>query len=164
MADVEWDNLDQVMAELEAEITDIVRGFTVEIYYHTLKMSPQYFGRYVSNWTYQIGSPDSWLNQEFDYEDEDSGYATIHKKGDWPAIESAVNHSKGRDSRFKLGDTVFISNNAGHANDIETGRINLRVVNQPGRPLTRAIDRATTWYGNDMKAKHALELRAMRIY
>ena len=42
MADVEWDNLDQVMAELEAESTDIVRGFTVEIYDHTLKMSPQY--------------------------------------------------------------------------------------------------------------------------
>ena len=46
-----WTGLDQAFAELEAEVTEVIRGITVEIFKHTLEMSPQYFGRYVSSWT-----------------------------------------------------------------------------------------------------------------
>ena len=169
MADSSWENLDAAFAELEAECANVVRGMTVEIFLHTLEYSPQFFGRYASSWSYKIGSPEFWSNPEFDYEAEDQGYAMIYKKGDTPALESAVRHNVGRDSSFKLGDTVYISNGVDHgqgsyAQSIEDGGIALRAVNQPGRPLGRAIDRAATWFANDVNVKHAAELKALKIY
>jgi len=170
MLDAKWENLDEAFAELEKECTEVVRGITVEIFLHTLQMSPQYFGRYASSWTYKVGSPElGWTNPEFVYYEEDQGYAPVYRKGDYPALASAIKHNAGRDSVFKLGDTVFISNSVDHgqgpyAAAIEDGTINLRAVNQPGRPLGRAIDRAGTWFAHDVNPKHAASLKAMRIY
>ena len=164
-----WEGLDEAFAELEAECANVIRGMTVEIFLHTLQYSPQYFGRYASSWTYKIGSPEFWTNPEFDYVAEDQGYAPIYRKGDYPALASAVKHNLGRDSGFRLGDTVYISNGVDHgegsyAGLIEDGQIKLRAVNQPGRPLGRALDRAATWFANDVNPKHAANLKAMRIY
>lgn len=168
--DAEWENLDEAFSTLEAECTDIVRGITVEVFWNTLKMSPQYFGRFASSWTYRIGSPEFRSSTDFDYESEDQGYAEIFRKGSVPAIESALKYNKGRDANFKLGDTVYISNGVNHgegsyAQGIEDGSIYLRPVNMPGRPLGRAIDIASSWYGNEVHESHVGPLkRIMRLY
>ena len=164
-----WENLDAAFAELEAECTDIVRGMTVEIFLHTLQYSPQAYGRFVSSWTYEIGRPKYWTNPQFDIDMEDSGQVALSRKGDPEAIFSAMLHNSGKDSGFRLGDTVYISNGVDHgqgsyAGLIEEGQINLRAVNMPGRPLGRAIDRAATWFANDVNPKHAANLKALRIY
>lgn len=164
-----WIGLDEAFAELEQECTEIVRGITVEIFNHTLHMSPQYFGRYVSSWTYKVGSPDFWTNPEFNYFIEDTGGIPIGRKGDPEAIFSAVLHNAGREREFKLGDTVYISNGVDHgegpyAEAIEDGTISLRDVNQPGRPLGRSIDRAGVWYATSVNPARVPALRAMRIY
>lgn len=163
-------SIDAAFDALEAECADIIRGMTVEIFLHTLQMSPQYFGRYASSWTYQVGKPElGWTNPEFVYEGEDQGYAMLHRKGDYPALASAIQHNTGRDNAFRLGETVYISNSADHgegpyAQGIENGTVKLRSVNQPGRPLGRAIDRAATWFATSVNPKHAAELKALRLY
>lgn len=163
-----WEGLDAAFAELEAEVTDIVRGMTVEIFNHTLEMSPQYFGRYVSSWTYQVGKPEFWSNPEFDYVIDDTGSIPIQRKGDPEAINSAKSHNAGRDRDFKLGSTVYIANGVDHgegpyAGLIEDGGITLRAVNQPGRPLGRSIDRAATWYAHDVNPKRVAQIKGNRL-
>ena len=165
----EWEGLDAAFKDLVNECSDVVRGLTVEIFQHTLQMSPQSFGRYVSSWTYKVGSPDFYSNQTFVYEAEDQGYAEIKRKGDPEAIFAAMAHNKGRDKAFKLGDTVYFANGVDHgegpyAQGIEDGTIKLRMVNLPGRPVTRAIDRAAAWFANDMNPSHAAKYKALRMY
>jgi len=165
----DWEGLDEAFAELESECADIVRGLTVEVFWNTLKMSPQYYGRYASSWTYQVGSPDFHSNPTFNTETRE-GFSVVKQKGDTAAISAALSYSSGRDKAFKLGDTVYIANGADHgegpyAADIEDGTIQLRHVNRPGRPLGRAIDIAESWYGNDMKPTHVGPLtQIMRLY
>ena len=164
-----WEGLDAAFAELEAECANVIRGMTVEIFQHTLQYSPQAYGRFVSSWTYNVGSADYWSNPEFDINMEDSGQVALFSKGDPEAIFSAVRHNAGRDTGFKLGDTVYIANGVdhgqgGYAAKIEDGQIALRSVNQPGRPLGRAIDRASSWFANDVNPTHAAKLKALRIY
>lgn len=165
----DWEGLDEAFAALEAELTDVVRGLTVEVFWHTLKMSPQFYGRYASSWTYQIGTPDFHNNTTFATETRE-GFSVIRQKGDSGPIGAALSYSRGRDSAFKLGDTVYISNGVDHgegpyAAGIEDGSIKLRSVNRPGMPLRRAIDMAGSWYGNEMKPTHVEPLkRVMRLY
>lgn len=163
-----WIDLDKAFAELEAECAEIVRGITVEIFRHTLEMSPQYFGRYVSSWTYRVGKPELWTNPEFDFVLEDAGGERIRRKGDTEAINAAKQHNAGREMEFKLGATVFISNGVDHgegpyADLIEQEPDWLRDVNKPGRPLGRSIDRAGLWYAHTVNPKRAPALRALRI-
>lgn len=167
--DASWDNLDDAFKGLIDECSEVVRGLTVEIFQHTLQMSPQYFGRYVSSWTYRVGSPEFHTNDAFNYDEESQGVVEIKRKGDPEAIFAAMAYNKGRDKAFKLGDTVYFANGVDHgegpyAQDIEDGAIKLRMVNLPGRPVTRAIDRAAAWFANDMNPNHAAKYRALRMY
>jgi len=163
-----WIGLDEAFAELEQECTEIVRGITVEIFNHTLHMSPQYFGRYVSSWTYKVGSPDLWMNPTFDFFIEDTGGERIKRKGDREAIDAAVQHNAGRELEFKLGSTVYISNGSDHGEGPYAALIEeepdwLRDVNKPGRPLGRSIDRAGTWYAHTVNPARVPALRGLRI-
>lgn len=165
----EWDNLDAAFAELEAECADTVRGMSVELFQTILNWSPQYFGRYVSSWTFRIGSPEFRTDDTFNYVAEDQGFAPVRRKGDSEAINVAKAYNIGRDKGFKLGNTIYISNGVDHgegpyAAGIEDGSIRLRPVNLPGAPATRALDRVQAWYGNDVGAAHAAKLKAMSIY
>jgi hypothetical protein len=163
-----WTGLDQAFAELEAEVTEIVRGITVEIFNHTLHMSPQRFGKYVSSWTYDVGAPRPWSNPQFDYITEDKGEVALKRKGDREAIDAAVAHNAGHEMQYKLGDVVYISNgvvgdDGNYAALIEEEPEWLRDVNKPGRPLGRSIDRAGVWYAHTVNPKRAPALRALRI-
>ena len=165
----EWDNLDAAFAELEAECADVVRGMSVDIFNTILDWSPQYFGRYVSSWTYSIGAPVFRTDDTYNYVEEDQGFAEIRRKGDSEPIATAKAFNRGRDKAFKLGDTIYIANGADHgegpyAAGIEDGSIRLRPVNLPGAPATRALDRAGAWYANDVNKTHAAKLKAMSIY
>ena len=91
-------------------------------------------------------------------------------KGNQPAISAAFQANAGDEMPFKLGDTVYIANGAEGLDGeygvlIEDGTMKLRYENRGGnRPLGRALDRASTWYGNWVNPKHAAKLKAMRIY
>ena len=160
-----WENLDAAFAELEAECANVIRGMTVEIFKYTLHLSPQSKGVFVSSWQYSLNRPIYWSNPEFANVEPET-----YMKGNLPAIEAALQANAGDDAPFKLGDTVYISNGAEGLDGeygilIEEGTMKLRYENRGGlRPLSRAVDRAATWFANDVNPKHAANLKAMRIY
>lgn len=165
MSESTWENLDEAFAELEAECANVIRGMTVEIFHYVLQQSPQSRGRYVSSWQYSLNRPVFWTNPEFA-----DNLPETYMKGNQPAIESALQANAGDDTPYKLGDTVYISNGAEGLEGeygylIEDGLINLRAENRGGiRPLGRAIDRAASWFANDVRPAHAAKLKATRIY
>lgn len=160
-----WEGLDAAFAELEAECANVVRGMTVEIFKTAVTWSPQSKGVFVSSWQYSLNRPVYWSNPF---------YADIPRetfvKGNQPAINEAFQINSDKDTPFKLGDTVYISNGAEGLDGeygilIEEGAMKLRYENRGGlRPLSRAVDRAASWFANDVNPTHAAKLKALRIY
>ena len=85
-------------------------------------------------------------------------------KGDPEAVMYAMLNNTGVPQGFKLGDTVYFTNSVDHAEDLEEGRITLRAVNMPGRPLHRTLDRVASWYGSDVNPSRAETLKKYRMY
>ncbi len=160
-----WEGLDAAFAELEAECANVIRGMTVEIFDYTLQLSPQSKGVFVSSWQYSLNRPVYWSNSEFAGVEPET-----YMKGNRPAIDAALQANAGDDTPFKLGDTVYISNGAEGLDGeygilIEDGAMKLRYENRGGlRPLSRAVDRAASWFANDVNPTHAAKLKALRIY
>jgi len=158
MAD-SWENLDLAFAELEAECTQIIRGFTVRIWSGVLSKTPQWAGRMVASYNYSLNSPD--------FSDRSDQVPTMeHPDHRWPvslmgrplwpghtnAIALANSANRGKDSGFRLGDTVYISNGVDHgegpySQDVEDEAIPLR---SPGQMARRTFDWAGINYAEGM--------------
>jgi hypothetical protein len=175
----EWENLDEAFESLVREVTDVVRGVTVEAWNLVLQQTPQFYGRAVASWTYSIGTPAFvdrsaaalMLEAHADTfrTDPDEGDVFMGKrKGDPAAIGIANFASAGHELPYRLGDTIFFGNGVDHgegsyANDLELPSIYLRPVNQPGRMVRRSFDRLAARYGNGITAQRAEVLKTMRI-
>lgn len=175
MADA-WVGLDAAFAELEAELTQVARGLTVRIFNGFLSKTPQYLGRMTASWTYSLDAPE--FVDRSDQVDPEAEKLASHRfddhgafQGLYPghplaiAIANAAN--AGRDTGFKLGMTVYISNGVNHgegaySQDIEDGNIVLRAENRPGAPVARTLDWASAYY-RDISPVKARTLKALRI-
>lgn len=172
-AEVEWgDDLDTAFDDLEADLSDVVRGLTVEIWNGILAKTPQFYGRMAASWTYSIGKPH--------YEDrsrlvlggkpEDFGRGPLQAlwRGHRDAIAVAHQHSAGADRAFRLGDEVWIANGVDHGEGpysaaIENGEVFLRMMNRPGTPVARTLDGVHARYNEGISLTKALRLKQLTI-
>lgn len=172
-----WENLDEAFAKLEFEVTDTVRGLTVELWNKVLKRTPQFYGRMVASWTYTLNPAEVYDRSDYvrvqehdantDYMDRFGSFAGF-MKGHPEAIAIANAESAQKDRAFKLGDTVWFTNGVDHgegpyAAKVEFGEIHLRAVNIPGNAVARTIDWAKTNFGDDMSPRVAARLRELTI-
>lgn len=179
--ETEWDNLDAAFEALEDECSAIVRGITVEAWNNVLKETPQFYGRLAASWTYSINAP-VFVDRSQSVKmslglDTPAAYATDPDEGDvftglWKGHPEAIGianmASFGKESTFRLGDTVYFSNGADHgegpyAADIEQGFIRLRPVNSPGKMASRAFDRAQARYGQSVSPRRVEYLKGLKI-
>lgn len=171
-----WRGLDAAFAELEAELTNVARGLTVRTFNSILSRTPQYLGRMAASWTYSIGHPE-YVNRS-DRVDPEAEKLASHRyrdlgsfkglyRGHPLAIAVANVANAGRDSAFRLGDVVYISNGVNHgegaySQDIEDGNITLRAENRPGAPVSRTLDFIGTFYRDTSPIK-ARALKSLHI-
>lgn len=158
---LEVKNQDEFTKQIEAwcesvtKLTeDVGRGLSVAAFKYALEISPQHSGDFVANWRYSVGSVDnSWDNvfnkqvpETNKYKKRITGFHGdfAFQQGDWPARNVALNFNRGRDSLFKLGTTVYISNASAHdepyAMKIELNQIRFRDRNpNGGAPIKQTI-------------------------
>lgn len=177
MDESSWDeSFDQAFNELELECEAIVRGLTVRIWDSILAKSPQYHGRFVASWSYQLDSPgptdrSGEVGMEpgvkaFDRYSVDDKFFGLYA-GHGAAINVANAASLGVDKAFRLGQTVYMTNGVDHGEgpysyDIEVGNIHLRAENLPGAPVSRTMDLVENSYAEISEIK-AQSLKAARI-
>lgn len=171
----DWEGLDEAFEALEAECEQIVRGLTVRIWNGILSKTPQYHGRMVASWSYSLNGPeyvDRSEQVEFmgprkielgNFEPSSALYKGHHK-----AINVANLANTGREMRFKLGDTVYISNGVDHGEGpyselVENGGVHLRAPNLPGAPVARTLDWVEANFGVDIKPYRAEALKGLKI-
>lgn len=174
-AEVSWDDLDGDFAKLEQEVTEIVRGFTVETFLGILAKTPQYYGRLAASWNYSLNQP-YYANRTAQVEagrgkeqDRVEGPVNLRWRGHPLAVQIAIQACAGKDEAFRLGQTVWIANGADHgegkySQDIEEASPTaLRAVNQPGRMVGRTLDRAAARYAEQIRPQRAAVLKTMTI-
>lgn len=173
-----WSGLDAAFAELEAECTDIIRGFTVRAFNSILSKTPQFQGRMAASWSYCLNHPHfddrsamvtldrtaTGVHTELGYYQE--GVQGLYR-GHPVAIAIANAANAGRDKAFKLGDIVYLTNGVNHgegsySDSVESGEITLRAENQPGAPVSRTIDYMGVYYQAISPVK-ARSLKALQI-
>lgn len=160
-----WIGLDRAIADLRRECEAVSRGLTVSVWKTVLRETPQYSGNMAASWTYSVGAP---LAENRFYSNLPPGgwkesEVTPFKKGDLPAINKANEASAGQEMKFKLGQKVYITNGAAHAEDVTTGFVDLRAVNWPGRPVDLAMSRVEGKYSTGVTRAAAAQLKALRI-
>lgn len=172
----DWEDFDKAFDELEEECTEIIRGLTVRLWNSILSKSPQYHGRFVASWSYQLNLPDPQDrsdsvdpegNKIASYFYDDMGAFQGLYRGHPIAIAVANQASNGRDKQFKLGDTVYFTNGVDHGEgpysvDIEVGNIQLRAENRPGAPVARTLDLVTASY-LDISYNQGAALKLLKI-
>lgn len=168
----DWDNLDAAFAHLEREVEDVVRGITVETWHGILNRTPQYLGRMVASYTYSLNAPvtvdRSHAIEVPDTEDHDELSSFVRSRGHVEAINTANLYNLGNDLRFRLGDTVWITNGVDHGEGaysaaVELGEVRLRPANLPGQPVARTLDSIVARYGANVSKHRARYLRTLQI-
>lgn len=171
MVEVDWIDLDGAFAALEGELTQVARGLSVRAWDSLLSRTPQAFGRMTASWNYSLGTPnftdrshEAWTANKGA---ADHGPTRGLYRGHPVAIAIANANNIGRDANFKLGDTVYFSNGVNHGEGpysqaIEDGQIQLRPINQPGRPAARTFDWLSQAYAN-VSAAQAKTLSTKRL-
>lgn len=175
--ELQWQNLDKAFAGLEEEVTDIVRGITVEAFQQILLRTPQYYGRMVVSYTYSIGRP-IFVDRSFVYgkfnsdgQWEPHSWAKVVFKGHLKAVKNGSFFNVGREMSFRLGDTVYISNGADHGEgqysaDVAqdpNGAPYLRAVNRPGNAATKALAFLNSKYSKNVSRYMARKLKTLQI-
>lgn len=172
--DLSWDNLDEAFASLEQEITDVVRGLSVVLFQQVVLRTPQYLGRMAASYTYSLNAP-VYVDRSFLFGDEIEGQfqskpwiTKPSSKGGVKAVNLASLYNQGKPDRFKLGDTVYISNGVDHGEGaysgaVESGEVKLRAVNRPGNAVHRSLTYINALYGKNVSYAAALKLRAAQI-
>lgn len=169
MSEMRWENLDAVFAELEREVTAVVRGITVEVWDGVLKKTPQFYGRLAASWDYTVGSP-QFVDRSDEVKDAGLGEGPRQAfyRGHPAAIAVANAANFGQERFFKLGDTVYISNGADHGEGAYAGWAEdagslLRLFNRPGKAVGRSIDAAAKKYAQGVSKKDAARLANLSI-
>jgi len=167
----QWQGLDEAFAALEAECTAIVRGVTVSAWKAVLQATPQFAGGMAASWTYSIGTPvfEDRSHLVPTRAGQDALQFVPYQRGSTPAIAVANSASAGNDARFKLGDRVYFANGADHgegpySQDVEDGKVELRAVNLPDRPVGRTLDEIESRYGLGISRRAAGQLKNLRIF
>lgn len=161
-----FDQIDKWIDDAEAVTTRFCRGMSVSIFEQVLANSVQYSGDFAANWKYSLNNIDSSFKKDAvpEFRNPEFTVTWMHGTKDakvpfWQmftpmddrggdqlfyAVRYALRANRGRDNNFKLGDTIYISNNSEHdesyAAGIEEGSIKLRTADSK-RPLGRAIDK-----------------------
>jgi hypothetical protein len=191
--DLEWEgnSFEDAFDELEADVTNIVRGLSVDMWHGIVNRTPQSRGRMVVSWSYSLNTPKFedrskqappyemkmvrvWSREEGRFKFLDEAYdgvnylASAFQKGSEPAIRIVNAINAGADELFKLGDEVFISNGVDHGEGaysgaVEYGEIKLRSVNMPGNAVARTLAQITSSYGEDVPDSAGLRLRGRKI-
>lgn len=164
--DLEWENLDKAFRELELECQSVIRGMSVEFWYRILNQTPQYYGRMVASYSYSLGVP-KFVDRSGQVYSEDV-VTRLRYKGHLDAIRVADASSAGREKRFQLGSTIYISNGVEHgegaySDAVESAGVSLRAVNRPGFMVKRAVDYMVARYGRSVKADRAQYLKTLFI-
>jgi hypothetical protein len=145
--------LDKQLEQWEEAVYELVRqvaiGYTVELYKAVLSNSAQYSGDYCANWNLSFGDPDFTVKTNI-FSNRDSGSITelvqngTKVQGHNEAISYGMRKLKSVKGRFKLGETIFISNASYHeepyAAKIEGNLIKFRPGNY-GNTVGRSLDR-----------------------
>lgn len=171
--ELDWDNFDEAFDSLEAELTSIVRGISVEVWNLILVRTPQFEGRMVASYTYSLNKP-VFIDRSMEISPVDdegnaaADYRNAFRAGSTTAINLANLENLGAEGKFRLGDTVFISNGVDHGEGpysqaIEDGDITLRSVNRPGRPARRALDSIVARYGVEVAPSRVTYLKNLSI-
>ncbi len=163
-------SFDKAFDELEKELEDVVRGLTVEVWNSILYRTPQFFGRMAASWSYSLDYPAFWDRSNMVAVGDTEEPGAVKSRGHLEAIAVARASSAGIDTRFRLGDEVFIANGVDHGEGpysgaIEAGDVMLRPINRPGRPVTRTMDFIQSRYGNDsgISANAAIRLKGLKL-
>ncbi len=165
-------DLDAWFASVEKDAVTISKSYADKTYSILLGRSAQFSGDFVANWNISIGTKDlsfkrftatrndgTKRGRSFDVNDAN------YKMGDKPAMTEAKSRNAGRLAGFKLGDTIYFTNDSHHpmgkhltkqdhyASKIEQNNINWRPGNvNAGRPVAKTA----LW----MQAKYSVLDRA----
>lgn len=175
MADGDWEGLDAAFDELEAELVQVVRGMSVELWNGVLAKTPQFHGRMAASWSYSIDTPHYVdRSDELDFvgprrvQIGNFEPTTGLYRGHPEAIAVANMANAGRDAGFRLGQTIWLANGVDHGEGpysqaVEDGTVRLRAVNRPGAPVERSADQLVSRYGEDVSAAQAQRLKLLKI-
>lgn len=163
---VVFEGLDEALEALEERVTGVARGLTVSLWDGVIRRTPQYEGRLVASWTYNLNSPICVDRSHLVPKLPNSG---PFRAGDAPAIAVANRFSAGKEQNFTLGDTVYICNGANHgegpyAGPVETGQVRLRFENLWGHPaVKRTLDLMNARYAGGVPYAAGSQLLRLRI-
>lgn len=124
--------VDRWMQKARQEAQETAKGLTVTLLTRLVQNSPQWTGDFASNWRYSIGTPDLTYDSG-DVAPNGAEGSEPWKQFSRPAIQLGLAKNRGKDYKFKLGDTVYVSNSSTHdttyAKGVYDGTIKLRDVN-----------------------------------
>ena len=155
--------LREIKVELNAEVTDIYRGFVAVAYDSVLEETPQWTGHAAAQWNIGIEHIDMSTSNLYAEEnlavskhiragvpmDDDSGdfLSSAKAAGDPAAIEEAKHRQGSNLEEILLTDVIYISNNVenmlneAYASKLEENPNNyLREVNEPGHMIARTVE------------------------
>lgn len=141
-------NLDQFHAQVAAWIKSVEKGAELvamnmahEALRDVTKFGPQFSGQFVASWNLSVGTPDTTSYQPESVLRGDN--VVPYKEGDPDAINVALGRNIGKLKGFKLGQSIFLTNEVEHDEPyswmIEENQIAFRPENpSKGRTLHRA--------------------------
>lgn len=160
-AELEWSNLDEALAGVEKELTDVARGISCELWNTVLDRTPQFYGHLVASWRYTLNTP-TFVASDYMGSDrlDNAGGPDVEPvfRGHPRAIQVAVDASRGVDKRFRLGDTIWMANGADHGEGSYSARVEsyepeqLRERNRPGHAVQVSLSLVTLKLTNNTPA------------
>ncbi len=164
---VKWRGLDTALGALRRRLDHVARGITVTTWNGVLHRSPQYSGRLVASWTYNVNSPN--VVDRSKLVPVPTPGAGPRQAGDSQAILIANTASAGQELKFKLGDRVYLANGANHGEGFyaaaaERGDIRLRFVNMRSHPaVARTLASIESRYAAGVNRRSAGQLASLKI-
>jgi hypothetical protein len=153
-----FEEIDSWLLAVTQELEDTARGLGAQALRTLALYSAQYSGDFAANWKVSINNEppppfeEGVIHSRLDptyYGSKDTGKFTPSIMGDPAAISHTLEQAAGRMSRFKLGDTIWLSNSARHdelyAWKIENNEIKFRPGNK-GEPVRRTLEEMRTNY------------------
>lgn len=160
--------LQQFQTQTEAQI----KGLAIVMFKKVLEYSPQYSGDFAANWRISLNNvdqtPPEWTAKELltNLPASTTYFDSPFKAGSRPAINVALGTNSRKLDNFKLGDTVFISNNSYHDEPyawlIEGNKIKFRPGNAGGT-VARAFEYMTNKYGGPLSKTDLRSLSNQRF-
>lgn len=164
------EQIDRWFTQRVQEAVGAAKGLAISALLDILKNSPQSTGDFVVNWNVSLNTPDPTVWTQVGPQEPGGWRARreVYKQGDQPAQQEALARNADALSKFKLGDTIYLTNASVHdeayAVKIEDGAINFRDVNRNAdRPVGRALDRIGHQWGGIMSWRSAKKLSQKKL-